>query len=253
MLNRPDRPNFVQRALATVAFLALMGCATADLKFLATVTGGGPGLPLIGVYEVDFKGDYGRIVEPGGRALLFNFVNNQVAALDPARKTYYTEFLSRFLEPEVGFGKTVSYQKDESTAPVQMFGTSASRVFISTLPTQNGPVAPGGGLRRFGARPGNNAGMTSVSGATWIADASNVHADVRTVAPLVWIGVPRVYASAITRDMDQNGSLPLSFSFAPGNNGAAFLTMQVTSVTTAALDPSLFAIPSGYRQVIVRK
>jgi len=96
---------FAARALGTLAFLAVIGSANADLKMNVTVKGTGAGtlgVPVAGQYVVDFRNGIARIEEPGGMVALFDFNASTVAYLNPTAKTYSIQPIEGMLKPRLG-------------------------------------------------------------------------------------------------------------------------------------------------------
>jgi len=254
MNRKTQRKNLVPRTLASVAFLALVCAAQADLKMNVVVSAtdsSSVGIPKAGQYEVDFRPGQARIVQPNGTVKIFDFNASQIAVLDSNTKTYYVQPLSSVLEASTGAKLKASLALDPATPSQTKFGTNALKELIAV---QSGGKAqpPKADASASTALPAISASSPiSYTGSTWLADGSAVQASVGSVAPLVLIGAPQSLVSSITQTLDQQGSIPLTFSFGWINDAKenATLSMTVSAIDASTLDNAIFVTPTDYKEV----
>jgi hypothetical protein len=231
-----------------VGLLALAGTAAADLKLSVTVTGSGEPasvLPLSGKYEVDFHAGYARVIQPNGQIQLYDFGHAQVFTLDPTTKTYTTQSLPSTLVPSTGVGKAAHFTRDTATRQTKMLGAPATHFLIEDQSSMTPSTGPTGYGRR---RTGGSGPRGGSIGSAWLEDASTVKSSLTSVAPLVAIGAPKLFAASITQQIDAAPGVPVSMSFSWNSAiGSGSMTMQVASVTNAPLNAALFGVPKEYR------
>lgn len=265
---------FAARALGTLAFLAVIGSANADLKMNVTVKGTGAGtlgVPVAGQYVVDFRNGIARIEEPGGMVALFDFNASTVAYLNPTAKTYSIQPIEGMLKPRLGPTLSASITTDLSTPSQTMYGANALKYSIATQSSGGGPTASmasfggsaptaGNGVvsarrQRGGAsqlsNTGTGASAVGLSGAAWIVDGAVIKSNVSSAAPLILLGAPRSLVQSITNTLNQKGAIPLtlSFSWTTSGLGVSTVDMSVDTVSAAALDESLFDLPANFTRV----
>ena len=240
MNNRVSKNRIVFKTLAFASLLGLYASATADLKMTVSVTGTGvkagmAGIPKLGKYEVYFRIGSARLVAPNGAVTLFDFNGSQILYLDANKKTYTIESISKGLDSVSGPALTAVLATDSSTEPQTIFGTSAQRISITSQSHGEATIDS----------------EMSIVGSTWFADISTSQSNIGSISPLILIGAPRVLTTSLTKQLDQKAGIPVSLSFKwlNGKSGIKSLDMTVTGVDTGTLDPSLFDVPTGYRQV----
>lgn len=252
MNRKTHRTHFGVRTLASLAFLALFGAAQADLKMNVVVSATGTssvGVPLVGQYEVDFRPGQARVVQPNGTVKVFDFNASQIAVLDSNTKTYYVQPLSSVLEASTGTKMKANLALDAATPSQTKFGTTALKELIAV---QSGGKGQPPKADASTAPPAISASSPiSYTGSTWLADGSAVQASVGSVAPLVLIGAPQSLVSSITQTLDQQGSIPLTFSFGWVNDAkeSATLSMTVSAIDASTLDSAIFVTPTDYKEV----
>jgi len=282
MTMNPLGARHVSRTFAMVTFVAVLASANADLKMTVVVNTSAEstrGIPKSGSYEVDFKGSLARILEPSGAVRLFDFGASQIAVLDSTTKTYYVDSISNLGGGPPRSQTSASVYLDHSTASQVMFGASAQKVLISSQSNgggQSGAFNGGSGGITPLRRGASNGGATQVAqgngpssstnqsgtgrggsssmnftGSAWIASGSSVKASISSVSPLVLIGAPRTLVASIATVLDQEGVIPVSFSFSwnDASNRSYSLAMTVNAVDASTLEATLFNIPSDYTQV----
>jgi len=234
------------RTAVAIAFIGLIGAAQADLKMSVTVSASGSGIAGVapaGIYEVDYRKDFARVVTPNGMIALFDFTTSQVAMIDPGKKSYSLQPLSSLLKPRSGSTLTATLSADSSTASQKLFGTTAMKFFVAAQGAEASSAKP---LPRS-----KQKGSNGISGSTWAADGTSVKSILGSSAPLILIGAPRELAQSLTDSFDRNSVIPLFFSFTSSNgvvvNGS--VDMTVDSILTVSMDDSLYSVPSGYELV----
>jgi len=240
-------------------WLALLGAgdiAHADLQVQAQVqtSSSSIGLPASGAYEIDFKANLARIVDPSGARTILNFSSGTAVVLKPAKQTYTSGDLDSLLEGKgLSDSATIFSSAGLQTVGIrpeggqkQFAGLAATQFRIETQPL---PLLTRIVFPLTCSMSSQTVPLSSLTSGGWSAPMSSLTETIGSVAPLALVGLPRQLVEPVTNAMNLNGAFPLSFlsewpGSAPGSTQS--VRFSVTSVESVSLDASVFQIPAGY-------